>query len=75
MRFYKDGQILFTETIDTTVWECRQFMIWIEPGVSSSVFKTDEPSVVTAAETLGLRFCILSKNTNFSEENGETSVF
>ena len=45
LRVYKDGQILFTETLDTKAWDCRQFTIRME---SPLVFETDEPSVVTA---------------------------
>ena len=75
LRVYKDGQILFTETLDTKAWDCRQFTIRMEPGVSPLVFETDEPSVVTAGETLDLRACIRDFSIRLIEENAEASVF
>ena len=75
LRVYKDGQILFTETLETKAWERRQFTIRMEPGVSPLVFETEEPSVVTAGETRDLRVCIRDFSIRLSEETAEPSVF
>ena len=75
LRVYEDGQILFTEILDTKAWERRQFRIRMEPGVSPLVFETDEPSVVTAGETRDLRVCIRDFSIRLSEENAVPSVF
>jgi hypothetical protein len=47
----------------------------MESGVSPLVFETDEPSVVTAGETLDLRACIRDFSIRLSEENAVPSVF
>jgi hypothetical protein len=75
LRVYQDGQILFTETLDTRAWERRQFSIGMEPGVSQLVLETDEPSVALAGETRDLRVCIRDFSIALSEENAEPSVF
>lgn len=75
LRVYKDGQNLFTEVLDTKAWEGRQYRIKMEPGVSTLVFETDEPSEVPIGETRDLRICIRDFNIVLGEENAEPSVF
>ena len=75
LRVYQDGQILFTETLETKAWERRQFTIRMKPWVAPLVVKTDEPSVVTAGETRDFRICIRDFSIRLSEENAEPSVF
>lgn len=47
----------------------------MEPGVSTLVFETDEPSEVPIGETRDLRVCIRDFNIVLGEEKAEPSVF